>query len=77
MQDLTTKTLKELKAMADQSFEKAYRLDIHYSGDKRVRQSWIDYLERCYNAGLLGTKPESAPADIDGCCGKFPRCDWE
>ncbi|MCY7382519.1 MAG: hypothetical protein LH628_08065 [Microcoleus sp. CAN_BIN18] len=65
MQDLTTKTIKELKAMAHQSFEKAHRLDIHYSGDKRVRQSWIDYLERCYNAGLLGTKPEVALADID------------
>ncbi len=51
--------------MAKENLEVAYKLDIHHSGDKRVRQTWISFLERCWEAGLLETEPKAAPADND------------
>ena len=61
MQDLTTKTLKELKAMAKANLEKAYKHNIYYSGDKRQRQSWVHFLERCWAAGIVAL-PKTEPA---------------
>ncbi|MEG4641259.1 hypothetical protein [Microcoleus sp. Aus8_D4] len=63
MQDLTTKTLKELKAMAELSLEIAYKNGIYYQGDRRQRQSWVSFLERCWEAGIvLAFLPKTEPA---------------
>ncbi|MEG4323648.1 MULTISPECIES: hypothetical protein [unclassified Microcoleus] len=63
MQDLTTKTLKELKAMAEPSLEIAYKNGIYYQGDRRQRQSWVSFLERCWEAGIVSAfLPKTEPA---------------
>jgi len=46
MQDLTTKTLKELKALAEANLKAANDRGIYHEGDKRQRQTWIGFLER-------------------------------
>lgn len=58
MDDLTTKSLSQLKAIAGhQLLVAAYRFGIEIVGDKRRRATWVNFLERCWEARLVEESP--------------------